>query len=453
MCNGLSGADCQILIDSAAAMQTFESVTFPLIQGVFDAQMGDETVHLSATASGKVVLPPSLLNLTFSMPTSTDQEALIQFYEQLTGDLLMQALSEMGLHLVVDEVTVEAAGTSETLSLEVIFRDGGLYARLPSPVGVDQWFGQTLEMSASDLAQFDLAMQMILDQMRTPEFQQTFAQMSILTGISEELTNLVNKYIITTRGADTEMRGQAVYYFSTEFDAHGLLADPDLPGLLMTAIKATATSLPEADAEALSQINESQIRFLLMTAGMIIKDVTIKYEQWIGTDDLLLSKLNMVVAASIDASLLGGEMSGQTADLNTSLTIELSDINTTTLDAVTIPAEFRPLDDTSDFLVGDASVIEATLTVGQMFSGSLSETDDEQDVYGLELAAGDTVQIEIASEDYPYLDIYGPDGFKVESLDTYYEKSHTLNAATGGTYLIVVQGYWEMDYDLTVSAP
>ena len=124
-------------------------------------------------------------------------------------------------------------------------------------------------------------------------------------------------------------------------------------------------------------------------------------------------------------------------------------INSTTMDAVEVPTEYRSLDDTDRFLVGTPSMIESELALGDTFSGAFDENDN-QDIFALSLAAGQTVAIEIESDDYPYVTIYGPDGFMVEELDTYYEKAITVDAKAEGVYLVEVSAYWEMDYDLTV---
>jgi hypothetical protein len=96
-------------------------------------------------------------------------------------------------------------------------------------------------------------------------------------------------------------------------------------------------------------------------------------------------------------------------------------------------------------------MIEQELALGQSFAASFDDTD-QQDIYSLTLEAGQSVKIELTSEDYPYLNLYGPDGFLISEFDTYYEKSLDFTAETAGMYLVVIEGYWELDYEITIRA-
>ncbi|MBN1563861.1 MAG: hypothetical protein JXA10_08480 [Anaerolineae bacterium] len=453
-CNGLSEADCQILIDSAAATSTISSFTIPTMQGELSLTIGDETMDGKISGSAAMILPGSLIAMMSDMQgmtSMTDMQPIIDLYSKFNSELLMQMLGEMGLHVTVDELVLSVPGeTPVDMSLEAIFKDMGLYVRVPSPTANVQWFGETLEVDEEDLAEIDEMFAELITTFEDPEMQEMMAQMSEFEGFAAEFTEFVNSYVITTRGEDVDMMGQTMAVFTTTFDLKALLADPALPAMIMGLLENPALAAMDIDPEEL-EVNETQIQFVLMTAGMMLQEVTLSSTQMIGLDDKFVHHMALDMALDVDLSLMGG------SEMNTLVgsahfEADMTDINSTTMDAVEVPTEFRDLDDMENFLVGSPAMIEGNLALGETFSG-LFEDDDTEDVFALALDAGQTVQIEIKSDDYPYVNIYGPDGFLVEELDTYYGDSVELTADAAGTYLIVVEAYWNLDYDLTVRVP
>jgi hypothetical protein len=265
------------------------------------------------------------------------------------------------------------------------------------------------------------------------------------------LTDLANKYVVTTRGDDAEMMGQTMSVFTTTFDLKALLSDPDLPGLLIDFFSNPALSNLGANTGDLSSINETQIQFLLLTAGLMLKDATLSASQWVGADDSYIHQLDLTATINIDLSLLGVDADIQAVNIDAAVSVEMADFDSDVLAAVDVPTEYVPLDKSNDFLVGSPSMIEQELAVGQTFAAAFSQ-NDTQDIYSLLLEAGQAVTIELNSKDYPYLKLYGPDGFLIGEFDTYDADSLEFTAETTGTYLIVVKAYWEMDYEITIRA-
>jgi hypothetical protein len=403
-----------------------------------------------------MVLPETLMGMMTdmqAMPSTgmmTDMQPIIDFYSQFTGETLMQMLAELGLHATLDELVVEVPGeTPLAISLEVIFKDMGLYLRVPSPVESEQWFGDTLELGAGDLAEIDAMFEELVMQLESEEMQQMMAQMSEFEGVAQDFSNLMNAYVTTTRGDDADMMGQSMAVFTTEFDLQGLLSDPELGTLIMDLLENPALAEMNMQTEDL-QINETQIQFVLMTVGLLLKDFSISTTQYVGLDDSFVHRVEFDMALDVDLSLLGDpDVPGAVGDMH--FEADISDINSTTMDSVEPPTDFRSLDETGDFLVGSPSMIKEQLALGETYSGSFAG-NDTQHVFSLSLSRGQAVQIEIESDDYPYVNVYGPDGFLIDGLDTYYEQSLTLEAGEEGVYLIEVEAYWEMDYDLTVRA-
>jgi len=451
-CNGLSEADCQLLIDSAKASGTITSFTIPAMQGAFMLNAGEETLNAKVSGSAAMVMPLSLIAMASDMQgmqNLTDVQPIIDFYAQFTGEKLLDILAEMGLYAKLDELVVNVPGeTPIAVSLEVIFKDMGIYLRVPSPTERDQWFGQALEVKPEDLAELDTLFEELTTQLESEEMQAGLAQISELEGVMNDFTALVNSYVVTTRGEDVAMMDQTMAVFTTTFDATKMIADPELPALLMGILENPALADLEMDPES---VNEAQIQFLLMTAGMILKDVSVSSTQYIGLDDLFVHRVEVDAVLDVDLALMNDpSVPGLSGSAH--FEADITDINSTTMDAFEVPTEYRSMDDADNFLVGSPSMIEGELTLGETFSGSF-DSSDNQDVFALSLAAGQTVQIEIESDDYPYVDIYGPDGFKLAEMDTYFDQAVELTADEAGIYLVKVTAFWDVDYDLTIRVP
>jgi hypothetical protein len=454
-CHGLSDADCQILQDSMTAMQGVTSFSMPAWAVDLYLNAGEESIKVITNGHGAAQLPPSMMawgsDAQGLLDNYTDLDALIAFYEQLNSALILQWLEEAGLYMAVEYAEIQSPDQNGSGSADLIYKDEGLYVRLEAPTGAEAWFGEVLEPTEADVAELDQSIADLLAQMQTEEFQEAWAQMSELTGTSERLMTLINKYILTTRGEDAEMMGQTMLVFTTTFDARGLLSDPDLPVLLMEVLKNPALAELELDTEGLEDLNETQLQFILMTANFVLQDVVVSAEQWIGADDLYIHKIAVEAGLKVDTSLFAEDIDAQVVEGHAMFSVEMADFNTDVMADVQPPADYFDLDDTEGFLMGSADMIEQELALGQSFAASFDDTD-QQDIYSLTLEAGQSVKIELTSEDYPYLNLYGPDGFLISEFDTYYEKSLDFTAETAGMYLVVIEGYWELDYEITIRA-
>ena len=455
-CNGLSDADCQVIVESTVAMQGLQSVTVP--EWGIDLAVSDDqqTMAVQLAGAAMLMLPPDLQELALAwtgLSQRFDPTALIATLERLDAATIQTMLRGLGFHLRLDEMRLPQPGQSLSGPIEIIFKDMGVYLHAPSPTGADTWFGETLALTPEDLIQLEASLREALTSLQSEETQQMLAQLSELSGPVERLQMLASEYISTTRGADGVYNGQMMFTFTTSFDLEGFLADPDLPALVLALLKNPALAALDIDLGDLETINEAQVQFLLMTVSLLVTDARLSMEQWIGAQDRYVHRLGFDLGLDLNLALLGEEAETQAASVQATVYAVLDAINTTTLDAVTIPADYYPLDDSDDYLVGTPDQIKAPLVMGQAVSGAFVNVDGEaRDLYSLSLQAGDTVQIALASEDYPYLSIYGPDGFLAEEFDTYYERTATFTAEKTGVHLFVVYAYWDMAYELTVSA-
>ncbi len=455
-CNGLSDADCQIIVDATAAMEGLHAFSVPEWGMSLAVDDGQEPLEIRLAGSGALVLPSSFFALVSDLPVwtdFTDLAPIVALVDQLDAATIMTILQEVGAYLVLDEMVLPEPTQTVGGRIEIIFKDMGIYMHAPSPTGTDAWFGEKLTLTPDNLSELETGLAEALTQLQSEEATQLLAQLSELSGPAERLNTLLSAHISSTRGPDAVSNGQTMITFTTSFDLAGFLADPDLPPTLLSLLKNPTLAALEPEIGELETLNETQIQFVLMTVGLLIADSSFSMEQWIGADDRYVHRIGFDMSLDINLALLGEEAETQSVAIDGSAYLLLDDINTATLDGITVPAVYYPLDGTEDFLVGTPDMIKDQLVLGQMVSGTLSSATEARDIYGLSLNAGDAVEIALVSENYPYLSVYGPDGFLVTEFDTYYEQTVTFTAEKSGLHLFVVYAYWDMAYEMTVSAP
>src|SRR5690606_9908152 len=126
----------------------------------------------------------------------------------------------------------------------------------------------------------------------------------------------------------------------------------------------------------------------------------------------------------------------------------LADFNAVTPDMVEVPDDYLPLEQIDEFLPGGPSQIVDELAPGETISATSAESGDQ--IYALALEAGDAVTLALDSDAFLSLEVYGPDGFRVDAAGDGQGDALTFTAGEAGTYLVVVNSYWAADYDLSV---
>lgn len=464
-CNGLSDADCAILTEATTAMQgqMLHSITVPSASVDVSLEAGSESIMINGSGSGRMVIDEAVIAMfsdVFSSMATMDMtsmqdfdlDAVIAMYEQLDADMIVQAMEGLGMAASLENLSIQAPGEAMSLNADIVFKDMGLYLHTSAPNGADAWFGEELEITMEMKDEINAALEEMIASLQSAEMSEMEDMMGQMEGVMDlfmPLAELANSYVTVTRGEDVELFGQTNYAFTTSFDLNGFLADQTLPGLLMAILEDPMLAQLSEEEMGL-EINESQIQFVLMTVGMILGETNISTTQWIGADDMLTHKVSFDLAATLDLSLMGDpELTSVVA--SASGMMEFDGYNTTTMDDVEVPADYYSMDMTGSFLAGGPEQIEGELALGESFSGSFSDSDSE-DIFAINLSAGQTASLELESEDYPYLTVYGPDGFEIGYFDLYYDEDMTIEADADGTYLIKIEGYWDMDYDLTVRA-
>lgn len=452
-CNGLSEADCTLLQDAAAASSTLRSFSMPAWSVRLELNAGEESVRFASSGSGRIVIPPALLALLSEIPSDlTDTAGLLAFYRALNAEMLAGIFQDAGLQMVFDQAEIRAPGETLIGKGDLLFKDSGLYLHLYSPTGADAWFGEPVRLTQAQLQELSAALESIQEQFGSADAQAALEQANALNLLLNPIGDILNAHITTARGPDEELHGQPVAAFTTTVDLKGFLADPALARQLLSALQDPQIgALLGAEMGDLGQINAQQVQLVLFLASTLLGKTSVTASVWVGLDDGYFHKLAFDVTLDVNLSLLGDETLQQIAG-GLAFFSEIDDINTATLDDVVLPRSAWPLETTSEFLAGTPALIEGTLALGSRYVGSFAYEGNQEDVLALVLAAGDTINLVLESEDNVYVDLYGPDGFLVETFDTYYGKLMPITAERAGTYVVVVRSYWDMLYALMVEA-
>ena len=452
-CNGLSEADCRILQDAALAMQGVSAVAIPAWSASLQVEADADSFSFAANGSARLVLPEQLVALRDRLTNADDPvSAVMSWLQGLDAEQVVQILQGLGLDVRVEHLLAESPAATWGFVGEGIVKDSGLYVYVTSPNGADAWFGDRVRVNDALMEEIQASLDEASQDWEALQEELESLDFRAMQAALQPVSDLLQKYTTTTREADTTYNGQTMYVFTVTFDVPGFLNDPDLAAALLQSLEALSAldTSGEMDMEDLD-INEAQMRLLLTSVALMVKDSNYSVTAWIGADDSYVYRETWDVSAVLDLSLFGEEeLSELTVALQAS--VDLAEFNTATMDNVAVPESYEALDDLDGFLVGVPEMVEADLAIGQTYNGALDGNDDTEDIFSLTLQAGQTVQLELNSEDYPYLSVYGPDGFEVAYFDTYYDTETTLTAEDSGVYLVVVKADWALDYDLTVRA-
>ncbi len=452
-CDGLSDADCQILQNAALATQGVSALTVPAWSVNLQVEAEPETFSLVAEGSARVVLPDPLLALVEQLSNAENpSDAMMEWLLGLDAEQVVQILQGLGLSVQVDRLLFEMPDDTWGIEGEGIVKDSGLYIHLYAPNGADAWFGEQVRIDAATMAEIQAGLEEAAQDWQEAQAELENLDYSALQATLQPLVELLQKYVYITREADTVYNGQTMAVFTSTFDLNGFLGDQELAGLLLQSLQGLSEldTTGELDMEDLD-LTEGQMQLLLVTVGLMLKDASINSTVWVGLDDGYIHREMLDVTAALDLSLFGEDAPARVAVV-LQTNVEMDEFNTATMDTVAVPESYDTLDDLDDFLPGVPEMIEASLEIGKTYSGALDGDSDTEDIFSLALEAGQSVQIELTSEEYPYLSVYGPDGFQVAHFDTYYDNETVLTAEESGEYLVVVEADWAMDYDLTVRA-
>jgi hypothetical protein len=277
-CGDLSEADCEILIDTAAAMQALESTTFQLeadlnVSNIPDAPFDTLNLRLTGDGSFAADVTPFL-----DLQPEAVVGGEIEFFP-LMADLLRTVAADMTLTLELPEELIALAETDEqqlpdTITLSFRMVDGVAYVNtedlaevapegsVPSGwLGIDlaELYGSVLpEMYEGSMVGFDIGP--MVSALMQPE---NMAQ-----------------FVAIERLPDAEIEGQAMAVFETRMDYAGMLDIPAFRDMLQSVLEQEEEADIEAAMEAIRAMYE----------GM-----TLVITQSIGLEDMLVHQTRLVM--------------------------------------------------------------------------------------------------------------------------------------------------------------
>lgn len=456
-CNGLSEADCALLQGAQSAHQTRTAFALP----AFDFQMHvlaeGETLEAQMAGSGALMMAPAVLNLLALVPDMsqgmTDMIGMLDMLESIDEAMVESLLAESAGLIQLSEMTLSTPDETMGLQGDLVLRDSMLYLHLSAPNGADAWFGESLSLTSTDMADLRESLEEMRTQFESEEFAAAMAQMSEYQGRLTAIGDLVSKHVSSVRGDDATLHDQAMATFTTSFDLRGLLSDPELGTAVYELLSSPLFAELAGESADMSELNPAQVQLMMVALAMMFEDPTISTEQWIGLDDGLMHKTVSIVEMTIDTAVFGNSSSTPTTPIEIAMnfSVEMDDIETVDVAGFPVPEDYFAFSKTSGFLPGSPDSIDRTLELGQSFNGAL--TGDQTDIYAVNAAGGEKADIEIESEGYVTLALYGPDGFLMDKIEQYGGGALDAWFTAPGMYLVVVEGDSDVDYTLTLRVP
>jgi len=449
-CNGLSDSDCTLLQDATLATEALASYSIPAwtVNAYFSAEQ--ETVFVEASGSATIALPEEIVLLrdTFASVETVTPDTLHAFLLQLDANSIQRMLDDLLVAFTVDQFALAAPGEALTAYGAVLYKDRAFYLNLPAPSGENAWFSQPVTLTNADLDEIDEALAELRDAVLEPDIDEAFDAAGGMLVMQQEINALMQRHLTTTRLADDTLDGQPAAVFSSTFNAKDLLSDPDLATTFLAVLENFTAQDPEMEP---IEINEAQLQLLLTAVNLLIPEGSLTVNQWVGLDDGYLQRITLDGTLNIDPSLLmpGEETAPEPVVFDLSGAFDLADFNAVSPDDVAVPADYYPAEMLDEFLVGTPEQVEQVLAVGDAVPGSFS-LDGSTHIYALPLEAGQTVVLSLESDHYPYLSVYNPDAFLVETHSIFGGEPLAFTADADGVHFVTVEGFSELDYTLTV---
>lgn len=449
-CQGLSADDCALLQNATTATQRLASVNIPAWRVNLYLAAEQEITFFEARGSATVALPEEvvLLRDTFLSVDTVTPDTLYAFLLQIDANSIQRMLDELLFAFTVDQLAYAAPGESLTAHAALLYKDRAVYLNLPAPSGENAWFGDPVALTNADLDEIDARLATLRDDLLAPEMDDTFDMLGALLLVQQDVAALAQPHITTTRLANDMLDGQPAAVFTSTFNVKDLLTDPDLAPTLLAALQNLAAQAPEMEPV---QLNEAQMQLMLTAVNLIITQGTLTINQWVGLDDGYLNRLTLDTSLDIDPSLLATDETSPTEPMvfDLSAALDLTDFDAVAPDDVTTPPRYYPGDTLEDFLVGTPEQVEGVLALGDVAQRTMPAEGDTH-IYALPLEAGQTAILTLESDGYPYLHVYNPDAFRVETHATFAGEPLVFTAETRGVYFVTVEAFTALDYTLSV---
>ncbi|WP_162909452.1 hypothetical protein [Aggregatilinea lenta] len=463
-CGDLSADDCALLNGAQSALYRVSSFSVPDWSFNFSMTSDGEPVQVSGSGSAVISVPPEVtaaLQALSAESTAFDYTPLLTVLEQVDSAWVEQVLAGSLFSFAVDQLSVAPADLYENPNLSgvrVVWKDGVLYTRQTSPNGAVKWFGEPFTLTGEVRDEIDAALAEFRTQMAVdlgdPAYLDSLDMMGQLAGAMEGLNAVVYQHVRLVRLADRSVDGQTLAVFEMTFDFDDLLRDPALLSALVDLFNDPAfveMMAQDGTDYGAPAISVTEVQLLLVMLGVTFRDTSYQFQIWAGVDDGYPYHVEAAFELNMDTSLLetGTEMAGGETHVSLRFASDMADFNAVMAEHVAIPASYAPLDETDRFLVGGPEMITGMLLPGQEQDGTL-DAASERDLYSLRLAAGDEVALRVDTDSFATVELYGPDGMLVDTLDLLFDDTLTFTADDAGTYLVLISNPWQTLYRVQV---
>lgn len=299
-CLGLNGDDCTIITtatENIASMQSFTQVfTFELsVSGAAAMTGGMDGVSLKADGGGPFVINTSV----------TDPAQMLNMGININGSL-------------------SGTGDDQSGSFELVVVDGVGYVKNPA---TSEWKGAKLDELLASFSEQAGAMAGGTSGASGGGLEgltSNPAAMGLATAFMSFDPMKIPGFLSQERQADAELMGQKMVAFNYTADVGAFLTSPDFQNLVTQSAGVAGQASPDAAQMAM---------MVPMLAGMASGNVN--YSRWVGADDGFIHRIAIAADINLDLSAMMGSSGGSDAsmppiNMKMNLTVDLSEINSTT---------------------------------------------------------------------------------------------------------------------------
>jgi hypothetical protein len=328
LCGDLAEADCALLRDSAAAMQSLNAASARFALQASAANIPDapvESISIRITGDGAFDLGGAALQALMS-DTGTLFENLDQLPDlvanalrAISGDLTVVVFLPDDLRAAIDDPTIpDKFGFSARLV------DGFGYLNLSKLAALDTTGELPLGWIGVDLA--GLLSRGISEALNSGEIDLSMLeeQLGAMQVPMDDPSALFEDYLTIQRVADTTIGDQQAAVFVTTVDVAGLVTSDAYRELLMAQIEQQG-----------AEISKTEMEQALALIDTIVGSLRIEQSQTIGLDDKFVHQASLTVNWPLDLNVIADMFGGDgprvdPIDISLSFSASMSDFNAIT---------------------------------------------------------------------------------------------------------------------------
>lgn len=310
-CSILPEADCQILVQSEAAMADVGSMAFDMSIAYDIAMAGEDmppgmdNINFAIDGTGSVAIDKAAFNEIYDL-ASTDMSAYMEQIPTLLDGMIAGIEGEMTLNLTLPEMMGMLMGgeVPESIPVNLIMEDGVWaldVASLSAAVGEDAngmgWVGINLNGAFESIfAEAGMDFGSMMDD-EAMEMMNNMGDMDLTSAVS------------ITRLTDSDINGTSVAVFEVNLD-YAVLMDAMMDeGAIAEMYDGMGMSQEEIDA-----------------ALGILDSIVLTYRQYVGLDDFYAYRYEYMMSMALDGEAMGDDtLDSMSMDIN--MSFDLSEFN------------------------------------------------------------------------------------------------------------------------------